>query len=117
MIGREKPRAYARRLPPSDRADISGREEMRAASSHDAMEGVDSVLGEALETFSTWLMMQGKRSMRELSLNYPMQKVRVRRPGLCIALQWLRELTACFLLQTTPFVLRFHGPLSPEIRL
>ena len=49
MIGREKPRAYARRLPPSDRADISGREEMRAASSHDAMEGVDSVLGEALE--------------------------------------------------------------------
>ncbi len=56
MIGREKPRTNARRLPPSDRADISGREEMRAASSHDAMEGVDSVLGEALETFSTWLM-------------------------------------------------------------
>lgn len=50
MIGREKPRTNARRLPPSDRADISGREEMRAASSHDAMEGVDSVLGEALET-------------------------------------------------------------------
>ena len=49
MIGREKPRTNARRLPPSDRADISGREEMRAASSHDAMEGVDSVLGEALE--------------------------------------------------------------------
>jgi len=49
MIGREKPRTNARRLPPSDRADISGREEMRAASSHDAMEGDDSVLGEALE--------------------------------------------------------------------